>query len=72
MTLTLEILNDIADTAQWTFEGAEEIGTSDVSCVITSVLRQHGLPTDDLSDIWRELCRNAVNEGIWRNSPDED
>ena len=72
MTLTLEILEEIADTAQWTFEGAESIGTSDVSCVIRSVLSANDLPVDDLSDIWWQLCRNAVNEGIWRNSPDED
>jgi hypothetical protein len=59
-----DVISVIEDNVSFYFEDAYEIGSSDVSCCVRSVVDQLGLDFDSLSKVDIMLLRNGVQNAI--------
>ena len=54
----------ISETVSFMFDGAEEIGSSDISCCVLSVLRCYYENPKEATHLEFELIRNGVRNSI--------
>jgi hypothetical protein len=55
------LLSTIENTTRFFFEGAEEIGSSDISCCVRAVLREFYNDIEDATNPEWVAVRNGVN-----------
>jgi hypothetical protein len=64
----LDFLTDtIKEETHFSFDGVEEIGTSDINCCVNNILKHFYTDKNDASYIEWEIVRNGVRNTLLNN-----
>jgi hypothetical protein len=69
--MTVRFLDDVAnfdsvvcDNVEWMFDGAEEIGSSDINACVNNVIQQLGFKVEEISTEEFMVAKFAVHNAI--------